>query len=177
MARLPLPTRESLPKELQERWDRTVAAGPMLDIQRLFFVNPDIRLNALAVWRATGLSPRAREIVILRAAFRKESRYEWHQHVRISRDAGLRDDEINAVTNWQSSKLFSDDQRALLAYVDDLAEHHRASDESFAAISRGRQPAEIIAITYLITLYFQLAQVMATMDLQPETEFVGWEVK
>jgi len=49
MARLPLPTRESLPKEQQERWDRTVAAGPMLDIQRLFFVNPDVRLNALAV--------------------------------------------------------------------------------------------------------------------------------
>ena len=31
-------------------------------------------------------------------------------------------------------------------------------------------------VTFLITLYFQLAQVMATMDLETEEPFVGWKV-
>jgi 4-carboxymuconolactone decarboxylase len=176
MARLPLPTRESLPPELQERWDRTASRGPVLNIQRLFLVNPDLEIPALKAWRATGLSDRAREIVILRCAFLQDSRYEWHQHVRIGRAAGLTDAEINAITNWEPAGCFSEDERALLAYVDEVADNVRPSNESFSAMSKGRSDAEVLGVTYLITLYFQLARVMAIMDLETEVPFVGWEL-
>src|SRR4051794_36175249 len=43
------------------------------------------------------LSPRDRELVILRTAFRCRARYEWAQHVAIARTAGLADDEIARV--------------------------------------------------------------------------------
>ena len=177
MARLPLPIRESLPgEELQARWDRAAARGPVLNVTRMFFLNPEIETNAIQVWRACGLDGRKREIVILRAAFQKQSTYEWHQHVRIARGEGLTDAEINAVRNWRDSDVFSDDERALLAYVDELAASPRPSDEAFAAISKGRSNAEVFGISYLITLYFQLAHMMATFDLETEVPFVGWEV-
>jgi alkylhydroperoxidase family enzyme len=178
MARIPLPTRESLADdELRSRWDRTAGrSGQVLNIQRAFFINPEITLNAFQIWRASGLSPRAREIVILRCAFDKQSTYEWHQHVRIARGEGLTVDEINAVTDWKSSNAFSEDERALLAYVDDMAANPRASDATFAAVSKGRSSAGVFGVTFLITLYFQLAQVMATMDLETEEPFVGWKV-
>jgi alkylhydroperoxidase family enzyme len=176
MARIPLPDRDSLPESLHDRWDRTAARGPVLNIQRTFFANPDIRLDAFGTWRASGLEPRARELVILRAAFRKESRYEWHQHVRIARNEGLSDEEIKAVTNWQPSSLFSADERALLAWVDALADAQRPTDQQFAAFSAGRPREAIVGVTYLITLYFQLAQLMATLDLETEEPFVGWQL-
>lgn len=176
MARLPLPTRETLAPEMQVRWDRASERGPLLNIMRLLMVNPEIRLDALSVWRASGLSPRVRELVILRAAFARQSRYEWHQHVRIARDAGLTDAEINGVTEWAVSSLFSADERALLAYVDELAVNQRPSDAAFAAIREGRTDAEMVGITMLITLYFQLAQMMAAFDLETEVPFVGWQV-
>lgn len=177
MARIPLPTRETLPdEEARARWDRLAARGPILNIQRAFMLNPGIELNAGRIWAASGLSPRQRELVILRAAHQKLSRYEWHQHVRIARREGLSDADINAVRDWPASDRFDASERALLAYVDSLAANERADDTAFEAVSAGRTPGEVFGITFLITLYFQLAQIMATFDLEPEEPFVGWEI-
>ena len=176
MARIPLPNRDDLHDDLKPRWDRVAARGPILDIQRLFLVNPDLDVNALKVWRASGLNDRARELVILRAAFVQKSVYEWHQHVRIARGAGLSDADINTVRDWRAAEGFSEDERALLAYVDALAERGPVADAVFAAAASGRPNQEVLAVTYLITLYFQLARIMAVMELEPESPFVGWEV-
>jgi 4-carboxymuconolactone decarboxylase len=177
MARIPLPTRESLPDDaLRQRWDRLAARGPVLNVLRLFLTNPAIELNARRVWQASGLSPRARELVILRCAYVKQSTYEWHQHVRIATDEGLTPADIAAVRSWQDAGCFSADERALLAYVDELAMMPRPGDAAFAAVSHGRAPAEILGVTMLITLYFQLAHLMAAFDLETEGPFVGWDV-
>lgn len=177
MARVPLPDRDSLTDEaLVQRWDRLAQRGPVLNVFRLFLVNPDVELNALQLWRASGLAPRARELVILRCAYTQRSTYEWHQHVRIATDAGITPAEINAIRDWHGSPLFSDGERALLAYVDALAAEPRPGDDVFAAVSRNRSPAEIFGVTALITTYFQLARVMAALDLETEEPFVGWEV-
>lgn len=176
MARIPLPSRDALPDDQQAQWDRIAARGPVLNIQRAFMTNPGIRLDAFGAWRASGLSPRSRELVILRCAYQKGSTYEWHQHVRIARGEGLSDADIDAVRDWRSSDRFGDDERALLAYVDELAAGPRASDEAFAAVSHGRTPGEVFGVTFLVTLYFQLAHVMSALDLETEEPFVGWEI-
>jgi alkylhydroperoxidase family enzyme len=177
MARIPLPTRETLPsEELKGRWDRLSERGPILNIQRAFLANPGIDLNARQIWRASGLTPRARELVILRSAFQRKSQYEWHQHVRIARGEGLTNADINGVRDWQNSKQFSADEQVLLAYVDALASDPRPSDQAFEALARERTPGEVLGVTYLITLYFQLARIMAALDLETEEPFVGWEL-
>jgi alkylhydroperoxidase family enzyme len=176
MARVPLPAREELPEELQKRWDRMAARGGPLNIQRLFLAQPAIRLDAFGVWEASGLEARARELVILRAAYRKQSTYEWHQHVRIAREAGLSDAEINAVRSWREAGGFSDDERALLAYVDALADGPPVPDEVFNAMATGRSREHVVGVSFLITLYFQLAAIMATFELETEVPFVGWEL-
>jgi alkylhydroperoxidase family enzyme len=177
MARIPLPTRDSLADDgLRQRWDRLAQRGPVLNVHRLFLANPEIELNAVRLWRASGLSPRAREIVILRCAFVRQSTYEWHQHLRIARGEGLGAAEIDAVRDWRASELFSEDERALLAYVDELAAVQRPSDEVFAAFAAERSPAAVLGVTMLITTYFQLAHIMAALDLETEEPFAGWEV-
>jgi len=177
MARIPLPRRESLSDPtMQQRWDRQAERGPVLNIMRLMMANPAIELNARQIWRASGLEPRQREIVILRSAFTQKSTYEWHQHVRIAKAEGLTAAEITAVGKWRESTLFSAAERALLAYVDELAAAPRPSDAVYGAFAAGRSDAEILGVTMLITLYFQLAHIMAAMDLETETPFVGWEV-
>jgi len=177
MARLPLPDREALTDEAQrQRWDRLAARGPVLNVFRLFMLNPEVELNAFSLWRASGLDARKRELVILRCAFVKQSTYEWHQHVRIAVAAGISPTEINALRSWRDAAGFSDDERALLAYVDALAAQPRPEDDVFAAVARGRTPTELLGVTALVTTYFQLAQMMATFDLETEEPFVGWEV-
>ena len=174
MARIQLPTRESLPEELRDRWDTQAARGQVLNIQRAFMTNPGIELNAFRIWRASGLSDRARELVILRCAYQKRSTYEWHQHVRIARAAGLTDEEIFGVGNWHVSTLYAPDERALLGYVDELAAAPRPGDAAWSAVKANRSEGEMFGVTFLITLYFQLAHVMSALDLETEEPFVGW---
>lgn len=177
MARIPLPTRESLDGEtLQRRWDRLAERGPVLNVSRLFLTNPDIELNAFRIWQASGLTPRARELVILRCAYTQQSTYEWHQHVRIATGVGVTLAEIDAVRAWRDATVFSEEERVLLAYVDELAANPRPSDAAFDAVAQGRSPGEVFGVTMLITLYFQLARVMAALDLETEEPFVGWEL-
>ena len=176
MARIQLPTRDSLPEEMQGRWDAQAARGPVLNIQRAFMTNPGIDLNAFRIWRASGLSDRARELVILRCAFQKQSTYEWHQHVRIARGAGLSDEEIFGVGVWQTSALYTPDERALLALVDEFAVTPRPGDAAWAAVAANRTDGEVFGVTFLITLYFQLAHVMSALDLETEDPFVGWNL-
>jgi 4-carboxymuconolactone decarboxylase len=176
MARVPLPTRESLPEDLQQRWDRLAQRGGPINIQKVFLAQPTLRVDVFSAWDASGLDARSRELVILRAAFRKQSTYEWHQHVRIAREAGISDAEINAIGDWRKSDAFSPAERALLAYVDALADAPRPPDDVFAAVSADRSTAEVIGLTFLITLYFQLAHVMAALELETEVPFVGWQV-
>jgi len=176
MARIPLPTRATLTDEaMQQRWDRLEQRGAVLNVFRLFMVNPAIELNAFALWQASGLPPRSRELVILRCAYLRQSTYEWQQHLRIASGAGLTTAEINALRDWQGSPLFSADERVLLAYTDELAAHPRPSDAAFAALARDRTPAAVLGITMLITQYFMLAHVMAALDLETEEPFASWE--
>ncbi len=177
MTRIVLPTRESLTDEtLQRRWDRMAARGPVLNVLRMFMLNPDLELNARRLWQASGLAPRQREIVILRCAYVRSSTYEWHQHVRIAAGEGLSLAEINAVRDWQQAAIFSEDERALLAYVDALKDGARPDDAVFQAVAANRSPAEIMGVSMLITTYFQLAAMMAIVDLETEEPFVGWDV-
>jgi hypothetical protein len=80
------------------------------------------------------------------------------------------------VRNWSGSPLFSAEEKALLAYVDAMAADQRPDDASFAALAAGRTAGEVFGVTFLVTLYFQLAHVMAALDLETEQPFVGWEL-
>ena len=177
MARIPLPTRETLQDEVvQKRWDRSAERGPVLNVTRMFMANPAVELNAGKLWGASTLSPRVRELAILRCAYLQQSTYEWHQHVRIAQGEGITPAEINGVRDWQSSTLFSEQEREVLAWADALAAARRPSDDQYAAFAKSRTPAEIFGITMLITEYFRLAHVMAALDLETEEPFVGWDI-
>ncbi|OAI40975.1 hypothetical protein AYO38_00915 [bacterium SCGC AG-212-C10] len=177
MPRIPLPTRDDLKTdEERTRWDAFSRGGPMINIMRLYFANPLLESQGRRLWRASGLDDRRRELVILRAAFRKQSKYEWHQHVRFSRRDGMPDADIRAVGNWQASDRFSDDERALLAYVDAIVDTGRPDDELYASVHQGRSDADMLGITCLIAHYLGLGNVMSALDLETEEPFVGWEL-
>src|SRR5215210_8301982 len=63
-------------------------------------------------------SRRLRELMILRTATLHKSPYEWHQHRRMAREAGVTDHEIAELEMWQTSAAFDAADRAALALTD-----------------------------------------------------------
>ena len=81
------------------------------------------------------LTPRDRELVILRTGYNWQSGYEWAQHTRIGRNCGLSDEEIERTKAGPQATGWSSRDRALLNATDDLTNNAFISDRNWAALT------------------------------------------
>src|SRR3954451_8129806 len=84
------------------------------------------------------LPAREREIVILRTGMRCGSEYEFGQHTRIGRDAGLTDEEIARLAGVGADAGdgdWSDDDRALVDMVDELCADDVVSEPTWRRLA------------------------------------------
>ena len=154
---------------------RAIANSPPL--LRLF------RSTMSALWAESGLGKRERELVILTVARATGARYEWHQHVRHALADGFTPDECRAVAALAvaggnddgGSAGLSDDERTLVAGVGSIC-RGTLTDEGFAALSSRYDDATVVGLTFLAGWYIGLAHVLATLDVEPEEPFVGWDL-
>ena len=113
-------------RELYERLSQTMPGIGVLNIFKVMAHNPRVLRDwlRLATPLLTGgltLSPRLREIAILRVAQVCGSEYEFAHHIRIAQQAGLTEAEIAHLQDHDESELFSDLDRAVVRYTDACA--------------------------------------------------------
>jgi alkylhydroperoxidase family enzyme len=128
------------------------------------------------LWAQCELDPERRELVILRVAILHHSIYEWHQHVRIGRDAGVSDERILALHHWKQSDLFSDSEKAILGYVDALVATDHPAQEIHDELTKHMPPSGIVGVNLLVGAYILTAKFLGAFDVQPEEPFVGWRL-
>lgn len=139
---------------------RTLAHNPAL-------LKSWLRFGGQLLYRST-LPARERELVILRTAMLCGSDYEWGQHVRLAREAGLDDDEIRAVAQRPISEDWNDSDAGLLRAVDELVLDHDLSDETWAHLSSRYDDAQLVELTMLPGHYAMLAAALRSMRVRTE---------
>ena len=55
-----------------------------------------------------------------RAGFARGSQFVFSQHCKALRACGFSEEQIAAIPHWSATDLFSDIERTVLAYTDDL---------------------------------------------------------
>ncbi len=67
-------------------------------------------------------------------------------------------EKVNAVSEYRTSALFTERERAALAYVEEATHHKRVAESTFAELRRHFDDREIVEITWLCALenYFNL---------------------
>jgi 4-carboxymuconolactone decarboxylase len=120
------PRRADDDPRLAELFDKGLTGpdGRPLNIFGTLAHHPDLLRRWLVfashVLAKSTLTPRDRELLILRTGWNCRSRYEFAQHVVIGRAAGLTDDEIHATTIGPLAEGWSDHDRLLLVAADEL---------------------------------------------------------
>ena len=148
----------------------------VLNVQRMtanaqkIFVQRSRLSNAL--FTQTAIDPRLRELAILRTAKDCHSVYEWTQHVPAARHVGLTDQQINEIDNWQNAPCFSEIERLVLKFTDEVNESVKASRETLEALKRHLSPGEIIELLIIIGHWRQTASILETTEVELE-EFAG----
>lgn len=108
------------------------------------------------------LPARLRELAILRVAAVRRSPYEWAEHVRIARDAGLTTDEIDAA--GRGADGFTGTDRLVLEAADELLAQHRLNDLWDRLVDElGKHSA--IELIFVVGTYSMLATAFETWGL------------
>jgi alkylhydroperoxidase family enzyme len=162
-----------LPNGTPGNWWTVVAQSPALLEHCVsgfaFYQSPDRELPAPL-----------RELSQLRVGWARASRFVFSQHCKAARDHGVREDQIAAITSWQTSDAFDDAERAVLGWTDALVlQGGRASDGLFAALRRHLSEVAILELTYIACWYDLHAVMSRALRLElddvedPITELTG----
>jgi alkylhydroperoxidase family enzyme len=90
--------------------------------------------NGHILWDTT-LSPRQRQLAILRVAFRRQATYVWREHSRSSLSAGLTQEEVDRVREAPTVPGWSPFEAALLTAVDELIDDGCIADASWSVLA------------------------------------------
>ncbi|MBN2623693.1 MAG: carboxymuconolactone decarboxylase family protein [Acidimicrobiales bacterium] len=118
------------------------------------------------------LPARDRELLILRTAWNCRSDYEWAQHVRIARRAGVTDDEIERVraggdvdaAGWPAADA------TLMRAADELHADACLSDATWAALAERYDERQMIEVPMLVGHYHMVAFALNSLGVQVEDD-------
>ncbi len=114
------------------------------------------------------LTPEHRELLILRVAWRTGSGYEWGQHDRMGRQAGLTATQVAAVRQGPNAEVWTPTERALLTAVDEMIDQSSVGDETWRSLAASFDSAQILELLFVIGGYVCLAYVLNSIGLRGE---------
>jgi alkylhydroperoxidase family enzyme len=174
LARVPLIVENEHP-ELAEAIAKIKGArgGRLINIYRLMLHSPMLAnawfdLNQ-AVRYGTEIDGQCRELAVIRVAILNDVEYVQRAHgPAYALKEGLTPEQVSAIANWPSSNLFSDRQRALLAYTDAMTRDIDVADDVFAVLRKHFSERQIVELTMLIGAYNMLTRFLKALKVDPE---------
>jgi alkylhydroperoxidase family enzyme len=170
----------------EEAWDEgtTRALSPLLPAER---ANPHdagsllatllrhqpltrayLTFNAHLLLDST-LSPRVREIAVLRAALHRRSDYLWDHHVPLAGRAGLTPADIDAVrAGFVDHRSADPVDRLVVEVVDEMERDSTLSDETWAALSEHLDERQRMDLVFTVGAYNLLALAVNTFGIEDE---------
>jgi 4-carboxymuconolactone decarboxylase len=155
--RVPFRDFSTLSAEDRQMAERTQVNGKVVNIFRVLMQHPKLtrawsRFANYILSDQQTLAPREREIAILRIGWLNQAPYEFEQHVRVGKAAGLSDDEIDRICKGPQAGWNRHDA-ALIQAADDLFENSVVSDETWAALSERYNTEQMMDVVFTIGQY------------------------
>jgi alkylhydroperoxidase family enzyme len=125
------------------------------------------------VMRATTLTLRQREMIVLRTSALLECPYEWAQHVIQGHDAGLTDGDIARVTFGPEAPFWDPADAALLRAVDELVADAVISAGTWAELAKEFDTRQLLDLIFTVGAYQVLACMMKSFELELDDDLHG----
>ncbi len=106
-----------------------------------------------------------REIMILRTAHIARSKYEWAQHLKMARKAGVSEAQINELELWRESKHFDARERAALALTEAVMASN-VTDETYAEAAKHFGHAEYVELCLTAAFYAMVSRMLDAMRVE-----------
>ena len=114
------------------------------------------------------LDPGLRELAITRAGILCKSDYEVIAHKRIGKDVGLEDAKIDMLEEGATADGYSDLEKDVLRFADEVVTSDRVSDELFERLQGKVTQGALVELHLAIGFYIMTSKFLVTfgVDLQ-----------
>lgn len=157
-------------------WLDRVAEGET-PFERAFGLRRDLfehyRVFYAQLWQDRLVDPIILELCRLRVAQLHRSASELAVRYQPAIDAGLTEEKVAALASWPTSPLYTDHERACLAYTEKFViDVHTITDDESAAVAAGMSSPEVVALSLALGLFDGLGRFRMILDLEPPFEHV-----
>src|SRR6185295_8070580 len=175
MQRVPMAEFEpALKKKLEELW------GEPPNLYRGLGNHPKL----VAAWtefsktlRYDTRTPRElRELVILRGAQMMSSEYEWAQHLKMARKAGVREAQIAALPSWKTSAEFDHREKAAIGLAEAVTQGH-VPDDVYSEAMEHFDHQDYVELAVTAAFYAMVGRMLDAMHVQLEPDFKDYSPK
>ncbi len=142
------------------------AAAEVPEYMRTLVHHPElfrINMDAGKVFFTGRITPREREIAVLRIGWLSGSPYEWGEHVKIAKRYGLSDEEIERSTVGSTAPGWSEHDAAIQAGVEELLEDFAISDATWAVLAKSWDEAQLLEFPAMVGQYVVTAFIQNSM--------------
>jgi alkylhydroperoxidase family enzyme len=171
MARLPYLEADQVAPEYRDMLKRNT------NLHKLLVNSPDMAraFNGVGgyIRFKSKLDARLRELAILQVGWMERSEYEFTHHVRIGKEFGVTDDDIQgliAETEGKVSKL-EPLAKAILRGAREMVRNLAMSDATFAEIKKELSEEHMTDLVLTIAFYCAVVRVLATMQIDNEAYY------
>lgn len=112
------------------------------------------------------LTPRDRELVVLRLTWLCQAPYAWGEHVPQAKAAGISSEEIERVTVGSAASGWSEHERALMRATEELRGDAMISDATWNTLSNRLDDRQLFELTVLVGQFTLVAYYQNALRLR-----------
>jgi alkylhydroperoxidase family enzyme len=116
------------------------------------------------------LEPRLRELAVLILMKRLNCQYGFVNHIGVALKTGVARDQIDHIDSYRTSPAFSDDDKLILRYAEELTLKAQVDDELFREVERRIGMLNLLDLNAAVGFWNMMARNLngLQIDLEPE---------
>lgn len=154
-------------------------AGRMYNVHATMGNHPKLARDWLTfatyVLRDNSLPPRDREILILRIGWLCHAEYEWAQHKRIGKRAGLTDDDMKRIAEGPQAPGLDEHDSLLLKAADELHDDAFITDATWNGLAKTYDTRQMMDLVFTVGEYNLVSMALNSFGVQLDEGLSGFE--
>jgi uncharacterized peroxidase-related enzyme len=154
MARLPYVESETASPEQKEILEKvTQKSGKIANIWKLWTQSPQTLEAFLPFNKSLSkgtLDPKLRELAYIKASLINDCAYCANAHKAGGLRIGLTEQQLQEIGNYAASSAFSDLEKLVLRYTEELTRTAKSSDEVMAELKQHLSPRDIVELNLTV---------------------------
>ncbi|MBB4443603.1 MULTISPECIES: carboxymuconolactone decarboxylase family protein [Rhizobium] len=121
--------------------------------------------------RAADISPKLREMAILTVGYCTDSEYEIVHHHSHGLKAGLTEEQFHAIRHFETSDLFNEEEKAVMAFAKDSTLNVDVSDEVWNDVAKFLSEKQLVELAINVAWYNSGVRLMGALKIDLEDSY------